>query len=155
MNDDVLKDLLRRVTALERTAVRYRAGEVTALAPLDVELGGSGVPYEDVKAVGLCKVGDQVATLLWGSDLIVLGHVTEGMRSGTSAVSTTASVTGSLVVTHGLGVTPARVLATAHSNGVISTNVQNFTATQFTLNVMYVDGVARTATNDVCWLAIA
>jgi hypothetical protein len=77
VNDAMLRDLLRRVTALERQRVLVRRGEVIATGPLDVALGGSDVAYEDVKQLGAetLVVGDQVAVLMWGGDLVVLGTI--------------------------------------------------------------------------------
>jgi hypothetical protein len=76
MSDPVQRDLLRRIQHLERASVRVRVGEVTATGPLDVSLGASDVAYEDVKSVasGL-TIGDTVAVLIWGGDLIVLGEI--------------------------------------------------------------------------------
>jgi hypothetical protein len=76
VNDQMLRDLLGRVQRLERGSVRVRVGEVTDDSPLAVSLGGADVAYEDVKSVvaGL-TIGDTVAVLLWGGDLIVLGEI--------------------------------------------------------------------------------
>ena len=60
MHEQMLRDILRRLNALERTSARVRVGEVTDVAPLDVALGGSDVSYEDVKALGPLANGDQV-----------------------------------------------------------------------------------------------
>jgi hypothetical protein len=76
VNEQVLRDLLDRVQHLERSTVRVRVGEVTGTAPLDVSLGASTVAYEDVKSVAAgLTIGDNVAVLLWGGDLIVLGEI--------------------------------------------------------------------------------
>jgi hypothetical protein len=91
MNPDVQRDIMRRLTELERTTVRYRAGEITDTDPLDVALGGSDVPYEDVRAVESgVTTGDQVATLVFGNDLLVLGKVTDApLRIVRGIVNTT------------------------------------------------------------------
>jgi hypothetical protein len=77
VNDDVRKALERRLSRIERDMVRFRRGEVTDDSPLSVALGGSDVAYTDVKAVEgqTFTVTDQVAVLLWGNDLIVLGVI--------------------------------------------------------------------------------
>jgi hypothetical protein len=80
MNDQMLRDLLRRVSVLERNQVRLRVGEVTGTAPLDVALGGSDVSYDDVRSVQPVGSGDQVAALTAGHDLIVLGPVADGVQ---------------------------------------------------------------------------
>lgn len=74
MNRNVQDDLQRRITALERTAVRFRIGEITDTGPLAVALGGSDVPYTDVRSTdGSVTTGDIVACLVFGNDLIILG----------------------------------------------------------------------------------
>jgi hypothetical protein len=75
-NEQVLRDLLDRIQRLEHSSVRVRVGEVTDDSPLSVALGGADEAYEDVKSVvaGL-SIGDTVAVLLWGGDLIVLGEI--------------------------------------------------------------------------------
>ena len=75
-----MRDLLRRVAALERQQVRLRVGEVTGTAPLDVALGGSDTSYEDVASVGAVASGDGVATIVSGHDLLVLGAIGDGGR---------------------------------------------------------------------------
>ena len=77
MNPDVLRGLMRRLDRLEREAVRYRAGEITATAPLSVALGSAATSYEDVRAIQpSAALGEQVATLVFGNDLLVLGELT-------------------------------------------------------------------------------
>lgn len=70
-----LEELMDRLGALERRSVRMRIGVITDDAPLSVTLGGSDVPYTDVRAVsGLdVDVDDVVAVLVAGGDLLVLG----------------------------------------------------------------------------------
>ena len=77
MNDPVLA-LARRVERLEQTAVRYRQGVVTATAPLSVALGGSDIAYTDVKQLAgvTLAIGEPVAVLTFGADLLVLGRIT-------------------------------------------------------------------------------
>jgi hypothetical protein len=83
------------------------------------------------------------------------GDPLPAMKFGTVSVSTAAAVSGSAVVTHDADFTPTRVFLTPNSNGVISANVTSITSTQFTVGIQYVDGVARTASNPVYWLATA
>lgn len=74
---EVVRDLTRRLDTLNRIAVRYRQGEITSLSPLSVDLGGSGIPYTSVRALpgSALAIGDVVAVLTWGNDLLVLGRV--------------------------------------------------------------------------------
>lgn len=78
MNERVLNDIMGRLDRLERTAVRYRGGEVTGTDPLDVALGGSGTSFEAVKALSLVASGDSVSALTWGNDMLVLGEPWDG-----------------------------------------------------------------------------
>lgn len=71
-------DLAARVTVIEGVSVRFRTGEITGVNPLDVALGGSSTSYEDVKSLSLVAVGDTVAVLVWGNDLLVLGEIGDG-----------------------------------------------------------------------------
>lgn len=80
MNNDVQDDILRRLNAIERSMARVRVGEVTGTGPADVALGGADTSYEEVKSLGPMVSGDQVATLVWGNDLIALGRVGDGAR---------------------------------------------------------------------------
>jgi hypothetical protein len=77
MNRDILRDIRDRLARHEREMVRFRRGEVTDDSPLTVALGGSSETYVDVKAVEgtAFVVADQVAVLVWGNDLIVLGVI--------------------------------------------------------------------------------
>ncbi|HTE61634.1 MAG TPA: hypothetical protein VK631_14880, partial [Solirubrobacteraceae bacterium] len=102
MNDQMLRDLLRRLNVLERTSARVRVGEVTGTGPTDVALGGASTSYEDVAALGgpTLTTGDQVAALVWGNDLLVLGAI-----SGLRTVRGTVSSTGAIVEGAGFTVT--------------------------------------------------
>lgn len=93
MNQDMLRSLMGQVQDLERRGVRYRQGTVTALSPLSVALGGSSTAYTSVKQLerGPLAVGDVVAVLTFGNDLLVLGpiavrHVIAGAVSSAGAV---------------------------------------------------------------------
>lgn len=94
MDRDVQSDIQQRLLTLQQTSVRYRAGEITDDSPLTVVLGGSSVPYTDVRSVDPVEVGDQVATLVFGNDMIVLGRIRDG---GPDPVSTISSFTSSWV----------------------------------------------------------
>lgn len=77
MNDDVLRDMLRRLSDAEDRG-RFRHGTVTTAAPLAVALGGSSVSYSNVRSIaGPLAVGDDVAAWTFGNDIIVLGALTE------------------------------------------------------------------------------
>ena len=76
---------------------------------------------------------------------------------GVANVSTAASVSGTAVVAHGLGVTPSVVLGTAQNStaGLAVVTVASITSTDFVLGVRYSDGVSRTLSNPIGWEAIA
>jgi hypothetical protein len=80
MNPDLIRDLDRRLRALERTSVRYRQGVVTSDSPLAVALGGdTDNPLTDVQqlhSAGALQVDDVIAALQFASDLLVLGRMT-------------------------------------------------------------------------------
>lgn len=145
MNADILADILRRLVALEKTSVRYRAGEITGTGPLDVALGGSSVPFEDVRLVTPgAQTGDVVATLVFGNDLLVLGRIGEsgwtggdriGSGTGTWTWPGGSAVSSQVTVTHGLGFTPTRVLVCSNidqgGTEMISGLASDYTATTF------------------------
>lgn len=68
------RNIIERLNKLERNAVTVRRGVLTDDVPLTVELGGSTVPYADVKTLASWtpNIGDDVLVLRWGKDLIVL-----------------------------------------------------------------------------------
>lgn len=71
MNADWERD--RKIKELEATRSKLRQGEVTAVGPLTVSVGGgTGVSASTLLGVSL-KVGDQVQVLQRGPDLLVLG----------------------------------------------------------------------------------
>jgi hypothetical protein len=71
-----------------------------------------------------------------------------------------SSICTQLTVTHGLGKTPAVVVATAVGSGsegqVIAVHVSSYTATSFQVQAEYVKGFAPVlgTTRDVAWIAI-
>lgn len=77
MDDRVTRELLTRLRRQERRSARLRRGVVTGVSPLDVALGGAGTSYEDVPALAgtSFEVDDEVAVLLAGNDVLVLGKV--------------------------------------------------------------------------------
>lgn len=79
MDDRTLEEIMDRLDRLEREKAGVRIGLVTDDSPLAVALGGSDIAYTDVKTVGTWTpmVGQQVAVLRWGQDLLVLpGEIT-------------------------------------------------------------------------------
>jgi len=88
MDDAAIRELLQRLGIIERTAVRYRQGIVTDDNPLAVALGGSDVPFVDLRALAPVHVGDAVAVLTFGNDALVLGAVA---RPGPPEVSSLPS----------------------------------------------------------------
>ena len=81
----------------------------------------------------------------------IVGKRTRGVAS----VATTAAVSGTATVTHGLGATPSVVLVASNdSPTVVNAGVSAIGPTQFTVGIWYVDGVARTTTIQVGWDAI-
>lgn len=80
--ETLVKDVRRRMDHLRRTSVRLRMGDVTAVSPLSITLGNSTTTYDSVRCVGASPaVGDRVAVLCWGNDLLVLGAITYGSSS--------------------------------------------------------------------------
>ena len=75
MNDLVLRDLQRRLSALERSTVRYRAGEITGPAPRRRAGRLRDLLRRREVHDGRSDIGDIVATLVFGNDLIVLGRI--------------------------------------------------------------------------------
>lgn len=77
MDAAALRDLQRRLEALERTSVRARLGEVTDDSPLTVTLGGADTAIASAPALAdaAFATGDPVAALTYGNGLLVLGRV--------------------------------------------------------------------------------
>lgn len=158
-----ITELLRRVGSLERAAIRFRLGEVTDDSPLSLTLGGSDISYTDVQALaGLqLTVGDTVAVLTFGNDLLVLGRLWPfgASRSGVTAVSFTTGAADSAIatVTHGLGATPRVVQATVNGTGgpsLASAQAFNIGATTFQLQARFLNGTAAGAVSlNVGWTA--
>lgn len=93
--------LVDRIQELERGQVRVRLGVVTDDSPLSVALGGSDVPFTDVKAVDgqVLAADDVVVVLTWGRDLLVLGTLNDGAASNTTVNALT--VLGGIVALGG------------------------------------------------------
>lgn len=123
MNPDMLRDLLARQQTLERRGVRYRQGTVTAIAPLTVALGASSTAYVSVQALESYQptVGDVVAALTFGNDLLVLGKVATG-TGGITAIATTESRTNTA---YGTLTTPDQVAGVVlPANGLLQIGYQ-------------------------------
>ncbi len=73
----MVKALLRDMRDLKRQSARLRPGEITATSPLSVALGGSDIPYTDVKRLASYSptIGDIVAVVVSGNDLLILGEI--------------------------------------------------------------------------------
>lgn len=157
MNEQTVRNILRRLDALERTRPRLRVGEVTDVAPLDVALGGSSVSYEDVRSLGALAAGDRVAVLVSGNDLLVLGAVDRCIRFGTGTWNW--SVTGvdsdTINVTHGLGHTPVAVVLTPSTAGRgITWEVASIGATTFSTIGRGPTSLASGSAFSFYWIAI-
>jgi hypothetical protein len=160
VNEQLAQDLDRRLRALENTAVRYRAGEITGTAPLDVALGGSDTSFEDVAALTAdMQVGDIVAALTWGNDLLVLGKLTPGWRFGSDSMTWTASTdSGPKTISHGLGVTPRFIVVTNAATEGSYAGIASFTTLNAGASTFDVYGRTPgsiSATKAIYWLAIA
>lgn len=78
MDSATTRDILRRLDALEREAVRLRKGRVSGVGQFDVDLGNSGVAYRGVAAVrGTNPRADAgpAAALVRGHDVLLLGNL--------------------------------------------------------------------------------
>jgi hypothetical protein len=72
MDDRVNTAIQQRHKHVEDRAVRYREGEITATSPLTITVGGVPLPNVKTLAGWTPAVGNKVAVLTWGNDLIVL-----------------------------------------------------------------------------------
>lgn len=156
MNPDVLADIQRRLIKLESIGVRYRAGEITDTGPLEVALGGSSVPYVDIKTIApSLQTGDQVAVLVFGNDLLVLGPIQGGetaAKGSDSATWTGSERSATVTVAHGLAGTPT--FAQASSRDVdIAYAVTGRDATNITVRGRYLPGTAIGTTHTFDWKA--
>lgn len=76
MNDATRRQLQQQLRTARATALTYRQGVVTAIAPLAVDLGGSGSPVAASALQSYSpRVGDVVACAMFGNDMLVLGCV--------------------------------------------------------------------------------
>lgn len=94
MNVASIKDVMMRLKHLERTSARLRKGVVTAVGPLAVDLGDAGVAHSNVSAIdGLALgVGDVVAALMRGNEVVVLGRLTNDPSQGTLGFGAAGSI---------------------------------------------------------------
>jgi hypothetical protein len=86
---DPLLDLQRRVQELERTVVRLRIGDVIGPTGSDITLGDSATTITGVPMVGRQSVGDTVAVLTAGAQILALGHPDTGGMPAAKGVRTT------------------------------------------------------------------
>lgn len=75
MNEKLLHELMGRLDVLDRNAVRLRIGQVTATSPLTVSVGGSATPQAGAHSLTALSVGNRVAILVSGNDMLVLGVI--------------------------------------------------------------------------------
>jgi hypothetical protein len=77
MDPRILRDIMRRLSRVEARSARLRYGVITATSPLTVKLGNAATDYPDVRQLdtGALSVADNVAVLVRGNDLLVLGRV--------------------------------------------------------------------------------
>lgn len=97
--------------------------------------------------------GDYCAVLESGADRLIVGPVGRGYVSGAETETTDGS--GDVVVTHGLGVTPVSVVATARASSAVC-RLQAKTSTTFTIRFLN-SSFAAIATTSVGfdWVAFA
>lgn len=82
--DPFVEETLSRFDAIEKKLIGYRQGQITALSPLSVALGGSDVSYTSVNALdsSALAVGTTVACLMLGTDLLILGAISSSPKGG-------------------------------------------------------------------------
>lgn len=154
---EVIRDVNKRIAELKRLSVRYRQGEITDLDPLSVDLGGSGVPHTNVKTLpaGELEVGDIVAVLTFGNDLLVLGKITAGPASASGSTTITGNGTAerTITVAHGLPSAPSRAFVNVgHQH--INANVTAKDATNLTIVAAHVHNTNWSGTYDLDWVAL-
>lgn len=156
MNEKVTNDILARLQRLEDRAARLRIGYATSRAPIEVQLGGAGEAFEDVRALGAFNSGSKVAALLSGKDVLVLGRVGYGMTYGSVNVTNTGGNDyEDVIIDHNLTETPICILATIGegANAGLNCGVQAKNADDFTLRLRHIDAATWTSAW-VYWLAI-
>lgn len=103
MDEQVARDILRRLDRLERGAVKLRKGVVSALTPLSIQAGGElDNPYTDVASVGDTGFGinDDVVFLTAGHSLLALGRPGAGGIPAARVWRTTGqSITNNTITT--------------------------------------------------------
>lgn len=104
MDPRTTKNILARLTKLERESVRLRKGRVIDDSPLTIDLGESGVPYTDIPHVigRTLNVNDVVAALVSGNNVLTLGKILGNqMQLGTASINCT--ITGQQAVNFTVG----------------------------------------------------
>lgn len=103
-NDPMIEAIMRRIVEIERKMVTYRQGVVTDDDTLAVALGGSDVPYTDVRTLRTAEpleVDDPVAVLTMGNTLLALGAIGQSTESvvgtGVMAMCPGSAPTGWLI----------------------------------------------------------
>lgn len=102
MDEQVARDILRRLDRLERGAVKLRKGVVSAVSPLSIQAGGeTDNPYTDVASAGAggFALNGDVVFLTAGHSLLALG--TPGKRTPQARVhhDTGQPITGGVETT--------------------------------------------------------
>lgn len=157
---EALRDINRKFDALRRVTVRYRQGEVTAVSPLSVALGGSDVSYTNVKTLrgASMSVGNIVACLTFGNDVLVLGKVTTTVSNsvvyGPFTTSTSAAIAASneqsVSFSHNLGLTAQQItdaVIVGHVEDGFFSSLASWRVSTITTNsvtVLFGNGSSRT-----------
>ena len=89
MDNQTISELERRIAKLEREALRFRKGQVTATAPLEAKIGASDEPQvaNTVSGTNMAE-NDSVAALSNATDLLLLGKIVDE-PTGVSLTTTT------------------------------------------------------------------
>lgn len=142
--DDGTRQVLDRLNQMDLRAVVRRVGEVTAVSPLTVAVGGSDTPYVGVPQLasgGALIIGDVVLCLLAdGKDLIVLGRI--GPPAGWTAFvysngwrSFSGGTPGSPHATWGYAAWRREANGVIRLRGMIDKNGGNFVAAETILTL--------------------
>jgi hypothetical protein len=89
MDNQTISELERRIAKLEREALRFRKGQVTATAPLEAKIGASDESQvaNTVSGTNMAE-NDSVAALSNATDLLLLGKIVDE-PTGVSLTTTT------------------------------------------------------------------